>query len=376
MEKIVFYYPSNKRSVQIESTLDELKKLGHEVILLTTCEKGVLHEALEKNGIKTYTYTFKSSNSLYYYVKNIFYLAKFTKKHKVDVIFGNLQHANFIGVFAQYFTRAKLIAFRHHFKFNKGDFGISLEVNKNEILFDKIINRLAKCIVVPSSGVFNGMMEFEKIDSKKIHIIPYIYDFSKYSQPSNESVKRIEEMYPAKLRIIMVARLIPFKRHLLIFPIFKKLIDEGYDLKVLILDEGPERDNLNNFITFNKLEGRLFMVGFTKDFLGYMKASDILIHPSITEASNSVVKEIGLQETPVAVCKGVGDFDEYIVDEQNGYVLDISKPQIDVERIIREVYENPEKLRKMGLELKATVQQKFGKIDHIVDQYSTLLKSL
>jgi glycosyltransferase involved in cell wall biosynthesis len=376
MEKIVFFYPSNKRSVQIESTLTELKKLGHEIIFLTTGGHGVLQDELERLGIKTYMTNVKSKNSLVYYIKNIWYLAKFTRKHKVDIIFGNLQHANFIAVFAQYLTRSKVIAFRHHFKFNKGDFGIPLEVNKNEILFDKVINRLAKCIVVPSSGVYDGMMEFEKVDSIKVHIVPYIYNFSKYTQPSTISVEKIKNKYPAQLRIIMVARLIPFKRHLLIFPVFKKLIEEGFDLKVLILDEGPERENLENYISENNLQDKLFMVGFTKDFLAYMKASSLLIHPSITEASNSVVKEIGLQETPVAVCKGVGDFDEYIINQENGYIMDISKPQDDVEKIIRDVYDNPDKLQEMGKNLKQTVQKKFGKIDHIVKQYSNLIKSL
>ncbi len=376
MEKIVFFYPSNKRSVQIESTLMELKKIGHEILFLTTCKKGVLHDELERNGIKTYVTGVTSSLSVFYYLQNILFLANFTKKHKVDIIYGNLQHANFIAVFAQFFTPAKVIAFRHHFKFNKGDFGIPLKVNKNEIRFDKVINRLAKCIVVPSSGVYNGMMQFEKIDKSKLHIIPYIYDFSKYKQPNIEIVDQIKVKYQAKLRIIMVARLIPFKRHILIFPTFKKLIEEGYDIQVLILDEGPEKENLRAYIKENKLNQRMHMIGFTKDFLAFMHAADILIHPSITEASNSVVKEIGLQNKAVAVCQGVGDFDEYIINNENGYLMDISKPQIDVERIIRNAYNNPDELKSMGEKLHTTIINKFGKIDHIVLQYSNLMKTL
>jgi glycosyltransferase involved in cell wall biosynthesis len=376
MKKIVFFYPSNKRSVQIESTLVELKRLGHEILFLTTGNHGVLQDELERVGIKTYMTNVRSKNSFTYYIKNIFYLANFTRKHKVDIIFGNLQHANFIAVFTQFLTPSKLIAFRHHFKYNKGDFGIPLKVNQNEILFDKVINRLAKCIVVPSSGVYNGMIEFEKVDKNKVHIIPYIYEFSKYTEPSDSSVQKIKDQYPAELRVIMVARLIPFKRHILIFPIFKKLIEEGYDLKVLILDEGPEKENLENFIKNNSLQNHMFMVGFTTDFLAFMKACDILIHPSITEASNSVVKEIGLQQTPVAVCKGVGDFDEYIVDGQNGFVLDISNPQRDVENILKAIYKNSQLLEKMGIDLKSTVLKKFTNTTPIVEQYTELIDKL
>ena len=374
MKKILFYYPSNKRSVQIESTLSELKKLGHEIILLTTCEKGTLHEELEANGIKSFSTNINSTNSFIYYLRNVFYLANFTKKHQVDLIFGNLQHANFIAVFAQYFTSAKLIAFRHHFKFNKGEFGISLKVNKNEIKFDKVINRLAKIIVVPSSGVYKGMMKFEKVVKKKVHLIPYIYDFSKYNQPTEESVQKIKDKYPARLRIIMVARLIPFKRHILLFPVFKKLIDEGFDLKVLILDEGPEKETLNNYITSNKLTESLIMVGFTKEFLAYMKASDLLLHPSITEASNSVVKEIGLLNKVVAVCRGVGDFDEYIEDRKNGYLMDIAQPQIDAEKIIKEIYQDSTLKHKYGEKIQQSIKKHFFDKTQIVQLYTNLIE--
>ncbi len=62
----------------------------------------------------------------------------------------------------------------------------------------------------------------------------------------------------------MCARLIPFKRHNLVFKIVKKLINDGLDIILLVLDEGPEKQNLENYIKKNYLEKSIIMLGFKK----------------------------------------------------------------------------------------------------------------
>lgn len=375
MKKILFFYPSNKRSVQIETTIIELSKLGHTIHLLTTSAAGDLHKNLEAHGITTSAHVSKFKNSILYYINQIFYLISFCRKEKVDLLFANLQHANFIAVFAQYFIPGKLICFRHHFKFNRGNFGIPLKVNRNEILFDKNINFLAKHIVVPSKGVYDGMIEYETINAKKLSIVPYLYDFSRYGHPNLDKAQEIREAYKAKLLIIMVARLIPFKRHILMLPVIKKLVEEGLDIKMIILDEGPEKENLENYIQSNNLTDNIFLLGFRRNFLDYMAASDLILHPSITEASNNVIKEIGLQEKAVAVCSGVGDFDEYIENNRNGFLMDISTPEKDAEEIIKILYNDLSRIEKLGSTLKNTIIEKFGNNEPIIEQYKELIEN-
>ena len=171
----------------------------------------------------------------------------------------------------------------------------------------------------------------------------------------------------------MVARLIPFKRHLQILPTFKKLIEEGLDLKVIILDEGPCKDEIARYISEHQLEQHIFLIGFTTQFLEYMKAADLLIHPSLTEASNNVVKEIGLMEKAVVVCEGVGDFDDYIADGKNGYLMTKENPEKDTEEIIRKLYRDKEKLAELGQALHQTILRQFGNNAPIIQQYKKLI---
>jgi len=371
MSKILLYYPSNKRTNQIETQIIELKKRGFNICLLTTIEKGDLHFELEKNGVKTYSNQINKNNSLVYYFSQIIFLIRFCKKNNIDIVLSNLQHVNFISVFAQFFINARVIIFRHHFKFNKDD--KSLSVNRMEQVFDKVINFLAKEIIVPSYGVYNGMKNHENIKIQKVKIIPYVYNFSKYKIPDINNVKKIKQTHSAKLRLIMCSRLIPFKRHIIIFPIIKELVALGYNIKLFVLDEGPEEDNLKNYIKKNNLEDNIIMLGYRKDFLDYMAAADIMIHPSLTEASNSAVKEIALLGKTAIVCKGVGDFDSYFINYKNGIILDPAKFKEIILEIIINIYKKEIDINILGENIKKDVYSKFSISDDNIKPYIDLL---
>jgi glycosyltransferase involved in cell wall biosynthesis len=373
--RVLFYYPSNKQSNALETLIYELKKRGCEIVLLTTCEKGDFHKTLESFNIKTYTHIVNTKGILYY-LKQCFFLINFCRKHKIDIVCSHLQHVNFIAVFAQFFIKSKVIVFRHHFKFHIFSNDCNLKPNKNEELFDRVINKLAKIIVVPSSGVFNGMIEHEGVNKDKLRIIPYVYNFDKYPKPDAVEVEKIKALYPCKLRLLMCSRLILFKRHYIVFPVIKKLVEEGFDIKLLVLDEGPEKENLEQYIKQNNLQNHIIMLGFRRDFINYMAACDLLIHPSLTEASNSTVKEMGLLKKAVAVCSKVGDFDDYIVNEQNGFLLSPVNTDKMLYSLIKELYLNTDRLLRVGENLHTVVTLKYNKSETIINQYLELFNGL
>ena len=372
MKRVLFYYPSNKRSIALETIIYSLQKESVKFSLLTTCKKGAFHEELEKKGIKTYTNSIEKGNPLVYYFRQIVFLIRFVNENKFDFIFSHLQHTNFICVLAQFFVGAQCIVMRHHFKFSKGFPNIPLVIDKKEAAFDKIINRLAKKIIVPSNGVYNGMKNYEKVDMNKVEIIPYMYNFSNYPTPNTENCKSIRQNYSSHLLVIMVSRLVPFKRHNLILPVIKKLVNEGLKIKMIVLDSGCEEDKLKKYVKDNNLEKTIFMLGYQENLIDYMKASDILILPSLTEASNNVTKEMGLLEKAVAVCKNVGDFDDYIHNEKSGFLMDNEKPEIDAEKILRKAYANKDLLNLFGKKLKKEILKRFDQNPQTFQKYKNL----
>ena len=70
-----------------------------------------------------------------------------------------------------------------------------------------------------------------------------------------------------------------------------------------------------------KLTDRVFHIDYTDKVLNYMAASDLLLNPSLSEASKSSVKEMGFAGKAAVVCSGIGDFDDYITHKENGFLI-------------------------------------------------------
>jgi len=365
MKRVLVFYPPNNRSVAIETLCKAVQESGNELIVLTLTSRGPFHDKLESCEIKTFTVPEKYCCNLKYlrFFRQSRFLVRFCRQNKIDTVWSHLQEGNIIATMAQSSLRAKVIMFRHHAEsVFYAEFGkkMGMKRSKGEILLDKIINRLAKTIVVPSSGVWYGMEKYEKCRMNKVKLVPYIYDFSTYHQADAVEVKNLREKYSCQLMLIMVSRMVASKQHRIVFEMAKKLINEGLSLKMIVMDDGPLRPGLEKFIADNDLGNHIIMTGFREDFVNYMAAADLLIHPSVTEASNNVVKEMGLLEKAVAVCRNVGDFSDYIEENRNGYFLETEKLEQSIESVIRDAYNNPDKIRLLGRDLKQDVLQRFS----------------
>lgn len=369
---ILFVYPYNKRTIPIDIPLFKLKERGHRLFLLTFSKKGQLHYLYEQNGVKTYSITTNLPFPLkqFYLTYN---LVKFCRKNQIDTIHSHLQEANLVASFSSPFLESRVNLFRHHCKFHFLVKHSPLEPSLKEVIADKVINALAKRIIVPSEGVKNAMTSYEKVDPKKISIIPYMYDFDSMRNIDLNEANKIRNCISARMVVIMIARHTPFKRHIEGLKPIVKLINEGLDLKVIIMDEGPETNQIQKFLSDNKTDQERFIfTGFTSLIYEYIAASDALIHPSITEASNSVVKECGLFEKSVLVCDKVGDFNDYIKHNYSGFLLEADKFADQAYTVIKQLYENPNLRITIGKRLKSSVKNRFKVKDEKVDLYESL----
>ncbi|MEO7923974.1 MAG: glycosyltransferase family 4 protein [Chitinophagaceae bacterium] len=358
-KKVLFYYYPNNKSIATETLCDEINKTGNNLIVLTQTPEGELHQELKRLGIEYHIKEYKHRISLLNYLLHAIYLVRFCRKQRIDVVWSHLNQCNLPAVFAQYFMRARVVIFRHHFHASIKIDGFR-SVNKNELKVDRIVSKLAKEIVVPSLEVYNGMIQYEKVKKEKINTIPYIYNFGRYNKPDPKEVDNIRKQYKAELLIITASRMIKPKRHALVLPVFKKLIGEGLSINVLLLDDGEERERLETYVKDNLLDKSIFFLGFRKNIIDYLAAADLLVHPSYTEASSSLVKEFGLMKKPVIVCAGVGDFDQYIFNKENGFVVKPPDEAKEFEEYIRFVYQNRQEAMQIGSNLHDSVVKIFS----------------
>jgi glycosyltransferase involved in cell wall biosynthesis len=206
----------------------------------------------------------------------------------------------------------------------------------------------------------------------RVVLLPYFYDFGQYDQPDPGAVAAIRERYPAHLLVLMSSRLVPFKRPALAFAVVRDLVAEGLDIRMLVLDDGPERSSLERFVDEHGLGERIELLGFRTDVVNYMAASDILVHPSLTEASSSAVKEMALVGKTAIVCEGVGDFDDFIEPGRNGFLVPRSTDGSEIAQSLREIYDEPARAEAMGARLREAVLGRFSPSREIVDRYVEL----
>ncbi|HZH66232.1 MAG TPA: glycosyltransferase, partial [Flavisolibacter sp.] len=72
--------------------MELLVQKGHEVVLLTTCEKGYLHKYMENLGVHTEAVELKAGSSkLSFYITNLIKLRSVIKKYKIDIVIAHQQ---------------------------------------------------------------------------------------------------------------------------------------------------------------------------------------------------------------------------------------------------------------------------------------------
>jgi glycosyltransferase involved in cell wall biosynthesis len=371
-KRLLFYYSGNRRTIALETVFEAMRRLGHQVTCLTTVPRGELHAELERHGIPCYAFRKQGFWLLPHYLAQARFLARFCRDHRIDTVWSHLQGANLSAVLAQFRTKSRIVVFRHHFHFI-GSEGDARMRNTKERIVDWAVNRLAREIVVPSQTVYDAMMRFEAVDQRKLGVAAYVYDFSKYPAPNADRVRAIVASMPCRLRIIMVARLINLKRHAVVFPVFKRLIEEGLDIRVMVMDDGEERAALERYVEEHELTDRIVFLGHRDNVIDYMAAAHIMVHPSITEASNNAVKEAGLLRKAVVVQSGVGDFDAYIVDGENGFLAPTANPAEAFERTIRRLYDDESLLASVGAKLREAVINRFSPSPDALAAYTRYL---
>lgn len=364
---ILFYQPYNQATIYIESIAEQLTIRGNKTFFLTHEEYGSSHMNMEVWGTKTFSSKIIRNGSVIYYFRRIFELAIFCRQNKIKIVYSHYQESNLIAVFAQFFCKAKFVFTRHH-----TDCAF-IDNNWKEKWADKIINRLARNQIAPSIKVAQQLIEIEHANPDKIKLINYGYNFDAFTKPNPVVVEEIRNNHKAGILLLTAARLIPEKRHDLLINEINKLVNLGINIKLILLGRGPLEEDINQLIRSLKLEDYIFYLGFKINIMDYYAAADIIVHFSHSEASNSAIKEASLTNTPVMVCNSVGDFDDYIIDEKNGFILDKDTPGTSFAAIIDKILKDEYDLNKIGSQLHQDVKDKFD-IHNVIDQYLQLMK--
>lgn len=362
---ILFYTISNKRSRDIESQAIAFAQEGHRIFLLTQSDRSELHDFFESKKFGThYSKPLRTVFPIYIVVE-VFKLVWFCYRNRITVVHAHLDPCCLVAVRAQFLLRAKVIVTRHHAD------ALRYETTKKNQRASRNIYAKAKTVVAVSQNVKQFMVEEEHIDESKITVIPLSYNFDLYEKPSAQAVAAIRAQYITPLLFCTIGRFTSLKRINLIIEFIDRLIKTGLDCKLMIVGTGPQEAALKQQVEILKLQNQIYFIGFSNNVLPYIAAADYYLHFSITEATCTTVKEAALVGTPVIVCEGVGDFDQYIKHKENSYVVSKADPVTDAVTLLHEIYSNEPVRKQVGAQLRKTVVSFFA-IERAMPAYKVL----
>lgn len=367
--KVLLYSPANARAVDQQSQAVLFKQMGHEAILLTWMPWGILHENFVTAGGSAYSSNVKGRH-IFFFIRQIHFLIRFCRQHQINIIISNGQGCAVVTGIAKFFIPTKTIYERH----NTGLYGESIKNSLKDRTLNWLANKLSPHIIAISTMVEAQLIK-ENVAIKKIHQINLCYDPVQYKNDYTGKESEIKELYKSDLFIIYIARLVPRKRHEQAFKVVKKLVADGIHCKLVCIGNGESMDTLHQWIIENNMQDTIILTGYVANVFDYIKAADIVMLLSISEASSHIVKEAAFCGKTVIVCCGVGDFEETVIPGYNGFLVNRENPMEETVEILQNIVKDKDSLNILSANLLKTVNENFS-IDSVKAKYENLFDFL
>jgi len=170
--------------------------------------------------------------------------------------------------------------------------------------------------------------------------------------------------------LISIGRLVSIKRYDVLVDAVARL-KENTSLKLLIVGDGPGRQDLQDLIMRHGLQEHVRMLGFREDVPELLSLSDCFVLASDSEGLSYSVLESMATGIP-AVVTDVGGNRELVQQGESGYLVPRGDSCTLSERI-REIISDREKCKRFGDAARQRAQRCFS-IDRTVEDYARLYR--
>lgn len=150
----------------------------------------------------------------------------------------------------------------------------------------------------------------------------FIHLYEKSIIERTSSLKELE--ISSKNNFIFIGRFAPEKNIFTLLYSFLEVSKTNSDWGLILLGDGPLKNEVNTFISDNNLQNKILLPGFIQqdEIVKYLVESDVFILPSLSEPWGLVVNEALLCRLPVIVSTKCGCQPELVKEGVNGFSFD------------------------------------------------------
>lgn len=371
----------NGVSTSIVMLEKELRKMGHQVYIITVNDKGHKYKydnhVIRIPGIPVGIYDYRFTS-----IYPIRIINKI-KKMNLDVIHSQTEFG--VGTFSRIIAKQFNIPIVHtyhtayedyvhyitHGHFNKPSKKIVEYITK--FYCDKTVTEL----IVPTKKIYNFFKEKYKYD-RNIHIIPTGIDTEKFykekfKKEEIDDLKKKIGLEKDDFVILFVGRIGKEKSIDLLIEEQKNIVKKHKNAKLVIVGAGPDEEICHDLIKKNKLENNVLMVGKVPldDMPKYYQIANVFATASRTETQGLTVIEAMAASLPV-IAADDESFQDIVIDDLNGYLF---KNKKEYYKIMEDLIKDEEKLVYLSRQARNSSENFSSKIfaQRILDVYESVV---
>lgn len=173
--------------------------------------------------------------------------------------------------------------------------------------------------------------------------------------------------------ILFVGRLVSVKRIHILVAVIKNLVQQGYEVRALIVGDGPLRNKLESLAS--SLRNSMTFTGllFGREKYECYSIADLFMLPSQSEGLPTVLLEASAMGVPI-VATNVNGVPDIVVHNETGFLVEKSDLE-SFEKYTKTLIENDNLTKKMGKNARAHVTANFS-WKNIAKKYKEVYQSL
>jgi glycosyltransferase involved in cell wall biosynthesis len=241
----------------------------------------------------------------------------------------------------------------------------------NYLKLVRITDHIVKTIVVNCEFLKRHLVQDENVPSNRIEVCYNGLDLEQF-RPRNSP--RPAALPPDALVIGVVCVLRPEKGLSTLLKAFAEIRDLGPRLKLAIVGSGPMRDLLEADARTLGIQEHCVFAPATKDVADWLRAIDIFVLPSLSEAlSNSLMEAMACG--CCAVASNVGGNPELVRDGENGLLFEL-RDAAGLSKALRTLVENQSLRRRLAAAGEQMMRERFSirsSAERMADIYTKLI---
>ncbi len=149
-------------------------------------------------------------------------------------------------------------------------------------------------------------------------------------------IKERTNIKDRECKIIYVGRLIKEKGVDILVNAIKKLKEENYNVKLTIVGDGEEKENLKNLSEKLETKEVINFVGKQKNVIDWLDESDLFIYPSVWEEAFGISIVESMARKCIPIVSNKGGIPEIVDDKVTGYIV----KNLNVENLVQTIKES------------------------------------